>query len=409
MIESYPKQKSSYLCTVKQNNMNMNYQEKVQALRQRHEALLQRKNQVVEGGNGIYEKYVYPILTAEHTPLEWKYDFNEKDNPFLMQRIMMNAVLNAGAIKLDGRYLLVCRVEGADRKSFFAVAESPNGIDQWRFWEEPITMPDTEDPATNIYDMRVTQHEDGWIYGVFCAERHDPSQPGNLSAATATAGIARTKDLKTWERLPDLKTKSQQRNVVLHPEFVDGKYALYTRPQDGFIDTGSGGGIGWALVDDMTHAEVKEEKIIYERKYHTITEVKNGEGPHPLKTEKGWLHLAHGVRGTADGLRYVLYMYMTSLEDPTKVIAKPGGFFLVPEGNEYIGDVMNVAFANGWIKDEDGKVFIYYASADTRMHVATSTVDRLVDYCMNTPEDGLTTSSSVETIKKLIAKNRNQK
>ena len=387
----------------------MNYQEKVQALRQRHEALLQRKNQVVEGGNGIYEKYVYPILTAEHTPLEWKYDFNEKDNPFLMQRIMMNAVLNAGAIKLDGRYLLVCRVEGADRKSFFAVAESPNGIDQWRFWEEPITMPDTEDPATNIYDMRVTQHEDGWIYGVFCAERHDPSQPGNLSAATATAGIARTKDLKTWERLPDLKTKSQQRNVVLHPEFVDGKYALYTRPQDGFIDTGSGGGIGWALVDDMTHAEVKEEQIIYERKYHTITEVKNGEGPHPLKTEKGWLHLAHGVRGTADGLRYVLYMYMTSLEDPTKVIAKPGGFFLVPEGDEYIGDVMNVAFANGWIKDEDGRVLIYYASADTRLHVATSSVERLVDYCMNTPEDGLTTSASVETIKKLIAKNRNQK
>ena len=387
----------------------MNYQEKVQALRQRHEALLQRKNQVVEGGNGIYEKYVYPILTAEHTPLEWKYDFNEKDNPFLMQRIMMNAVLNAGAIKLDGRYLLICRVEGADRKSFFAVAESPNGIDQWRFWEEPITMPDTEDPATNIYDMRVTQHEDGWIYGVFCAERHDPSQPGNLSAATATAGIARTKDLKTWERLPDLKTKSQQRNVVLHPEFVDGKYALYTRPQDGFIDTGSGGGIGWALVDDMTHAEVKEEKIIYERKYHTITEVKNGEGPHPLKTDKGWLHLAHGVRGTADGLRYVLYMYMTSLEDPTKVIAKPGGFFLVPEGDEYIGDVMNVAFANGWIKDEDGRVLIYYASADTRLHVATSSVDRLVDYCMNTPEDGLTTSASVETIKKLIAKNRNQK
>ena len=385
----------------------MNYQEKVQALRQRHEALLQRKNQVVEGGNGIYEKYVYPILTAEHTPLEWKYDFNEKDNPFLMQRIMMNAVLNAGAIKLDGRYLLVCRVEGADRKSFFAVAESPNGIDQWRFWEEPITMPDTEDPATNIYDMRVTQHEDGWIYGVFCAERHDPSQPGNLSAATATAGIARTKDLKTWERLPDLKTKSQQRNVVLHPEFVDGKYALYTRPQDGFIDTGSGGGIGWALVDDMTHAEVKEEKIIYERKYHTITEVKNGEGPHPLKTAKGWLHLAHGVRGTADGLRYVLYMYMTSLEDPTKVIAKPGGFFLVPEGDEYIGDVMNVAFANGWIKDEDGRVLIYYASADTRLHVATSSVERLVDYCMNTPEDGLTTSASVETIKKLIAKNRN--
>ena len=386
----------------------MNYQEKVQALRQRHEALLQRKNQTVEGGNGIYEKYVYPILTAEHTPLEWRYDFNEKDNPFLMQRIMMNAVLNAGAIKLDGRYLLVCRVEGADRKSFFAVAESPNGIDQWRFWEEPVTMPDTESPATNIYDMRVTQHEDGWIYGVFCAERHDDSQPGDLSAATATAGIARTKDMKIWYRLPDLKTKSQQRNVVLHPEFVDGKYAFYTRPQDGFIDTGSGGGIGWALVDDITHAEVKEETIIYERKYHTITEVKNGEGPHPLKTEKGWLHLAHGVRGTADGLRYVLYMYMTSLEDPTKVIAKPGGYFLVPEGNEYLGDVMNVAFANGWIKDDDGRVLIYYASADTRMHVAVSSVERLVDYCMNTPEDGLYTAASVGTIKKLIAKNKNQ-
>ena len=386
----------------------MNYQEKVQVLRQRHEALLQRKNQTVEGGNGIYEKYVYPILTAEHTPLEWRYDFNEKDNPFLMQRIMMNAVLNAGAIKLDGRYLLVCRVEGADRKSFFAVAESPNGIDQWRFWEEPVTMPDTESPATNIYDMRVTRHEDGWIYGVFCAERHDDSQPGDLSAATATAGIARTKDMKTWYRLPDLKTKSQQRNVVLHPEFVNGKYAFYTRPQDGFIDTGSGGGIGWALVDDITHAEVKEETIIYERKYHTITEVKNGEGPHPLKTEKGWLHLAHGVRGTADGLRYVLYMYMTSLEDPTKVIAKPGGYFLVPEGNEYLGDVMNVAFANGWIKDDDGRVLIYYASADTRMHVATSSVERLVDYCMNTPEDGLYTAASVETIKRLIAKNKNQ-
>lgn len=383
-----------------------NYQEKVKALKAHHEELLSRKNEPIEWGNGIYEKYKFPILTAAHVPLEWKYDFNEQDNPYLMQRIMCNATLNAGALKWNGKYVLVVRVEGADRKSFFAVAESPNGIDNFRFWDEPITMPDTEDPATNIYDMRVTQHEDGWIYGVFCAERHDPSQPGNLSAATATAGIARTKDLKTWERLPDLKTKSQQRNVVLHPEFVDGKYALYTRPQDGFIDTGSGGGIGWALVDDMTHAEVKEEKIIYERKYHTITEVKNGEGPHPLKTEKGWLHLAHGVRGTADGLRYVLYMYMTSLEDPTKVIAKPGGFFLVPEGNEYIGDVMNVAFANGWIKDEDGKVFIYYASADTRLHVATSTVDKLIDYCMNTPEDGYITAASVETIKKLIAKNR---
>ena len=382
------------------------FAQKVEALRAHHEELLTRKNTPKQWGNGIYTKYEYPILTAEHTPLEWRYDFSEKSNPYLMQRIMMNATLNSGAIKLNGKYLLVVRVEGADRKSFFAVAESPNGIDNFRFWDEPITMPEDLIPATNIYDMRLTQHEDGWIYGIFCAERHDDSQLGDLSAATATAAIARTHDLKTWERLPDLKTKSQQRNVVLHPEFVNGKYALYTRPQDGFIDAGSGGGIGWALVDDMTNAEVKEEKIINARHYHTIMEVKNGEGPHPIKTPKGWLHLAHGVRGCASGLRYVLYMYMTSLEDPTKVIAQPGGYFLVPEGEEYIGDVMNVAFANGWIEDEDGRVLIYYASSDTRMHVAVSTVDKLVDYCMNTPEDGYATAASVETIKKLVAKNR---
>lgn len=382
------------------------FAKRVEALRAHHEELLTRKNTPKQWDNGIYTKYEYPILTAEHTPLEWRYDFDEKSNPYLMQRIMMNAALNSGAIKLNGKYLLVVRVEGADRKSFFAVAESPNGIDNFRFWEEPITMPEDLIPATNIYDMRLTQHEDGWIYGIFCAERHDDSQPNDLSAATATAAIARTHDLKTWERLPDLKTKSQQRNVVLHPEFVDGKYALYTRPQDGFIDAGSGGGIGWALVDDMTNAEVKEEKIINARHYHTIMEVKNGEGPHPIKTPKGWLHLAHGVRGCASGLRYVLYMYMTSLEDPTKVIAQPGGYFLVPEGEEYIGDVMNVAFANGWIEDEDGRVLIYYASSDTRMHVAVSTVDKLIDYCMNTPEDGYTTAASVETIKSLVAKNR---
>ena len=384
----------------------MNYELRKQQLIERHEALLAMKNEPEEWGNGIYERYRHPILTAEHTPLEWRYDFSEKDNPYLMQRIMMNAVLNAGAIKLGGRYLLVCRVEGADRKSFFAVAESPNGIDNFRFWDEPITMPEDLIPATNIYDMRLTQHEDGWIYGVFCAERHDDSQPGNLSAATATAAIARTKDLIKWERLPDLKSHSQQRNVVLHPEFISspkgevgrGLYAFYTRPQDGFIDTGSGGGIGWALVEDITHAEVKEEIIINPRHYHTIQEVKNGEGPAPLKTQKGWLHLAHGVRGTADGLRYVLYMYMTALDDPTRVIAQPGGWFLVPEGKEYVGDVMNVAFSNGWILDDDGRVLIYYATADTRLHVAVSSLDRLIDYCMNTPKDGLTTRYNSEAL-----------
>ena len=386
--------------------MSAEFEKKVAALRAHHEELLTRPNTPKPWGNGIYEKYEHPILTAEHTPLEWRYDFDEKSNPFLMQRIMMNATLNSGAIKWQGRYLLVVRVEGADRKSFFAVAESPNGIDNFRFWNEPITMPEDVVPATNIYDMRLTAHEDGWIYGIFCAERHDDTCPGDLSAATATAGIARTKDLKNWERLPDLKSGSQQRNVVLHPEFVDGKYALYTRPQDGFIDAGSGGGIGWALVDDITHAEVLEESIINARHYHTIMEVKNGEGPHPIKTPQGWLHLAHGVRGCASGLRYVLYLYMTALDDPTRVIAQPGGYFLVPEGEEYIGDVMNVAFANGWIADEDGRVCIYYASSDTRMHVATSTIERLVDYCLHTPADGLSTGASVETIKRLIEKNR---
>lgn len=385
------------------------FQARVAALRAHHEQLLTRKNIPCEWGNGIYQRYAYPVLTGEHAPLEWRYDLHQETNPFLMERIMIHAAFNSGAIKMGDKYVLVARVEGADRKSFFAVAESPNGIDNFRFWPEPVTMPDSEIPATNIYDMRLTKHEDGWIYGVFCAERHDPEHPEDLSAATATAAIARTHDLKTWERLPDLKSKSQQRNVVLHPEFVNGKYAFYTRPQDGFIDAGSGGGIGWALVDDITNAEVKEEEIINKRHYHTIMEVKNGEGPAPIKTEKGWLHLAHGVRGTASGLRYVLYMYMTALDDPRKVIAQPGGYFLVPEGNEYIGDVMNVAFANGWIADEDGKVFIYYASADTRLHVATSTIDRLVDYCMHTPADGLSTTASVETIKKLINYNKDIK
>ncbi len=382
----------------------MTYNERLAWLVENHRQLIEKRNRPIEG-NGIYERWENPILTADHAPLEWRYDFNRGSNPYLMERIGVHATLNSGAIKWKGRYVLVVRVEGADRKSFFAVAESPNGVDNFQFWPRPITMPEWGEPATNVYDMRLTAHEDGWIYGIFCVERKDHSAPGDLSAATAAAGIARTKDLVNWERLPDLESKSQQRNVVLHPEFVDGKYALYTRPQDGFIDAGSGGGIGWALVDSMEHAVVTSEKIINPRHYHTIMEVKNGEGPHPIKTPKGWLHLAHGVRACASGLRYVLYMYMTSLEDPTKVIAQPGGFFMVPEGGEYIGDVMNVLFSNGWIADDDGKVFIYYASSDTRMHVATSTVDRLVDYCMNTPEDGLRTGLSVEALNRLIDNN----
>ncbi len=382
------------------------FKDKIQELFAEHEQLITRVNKPAAGGNGLFTRYEHPILTAAHTPVFWRYDLDEETNPFLMERIGMNATLNSGAMKWHGKYLLVVRVEGADRKSFFAVAESPNGIDNFRFWDYPVTLPEDVVPATNVYDMRLTAHEDGWIYGIFCAERHDEAAPaGDLSSATATAGIARTRDLKNWERLPDLKTKSQQRNVVLHSEFVDGKYALYTRPQDGFIDAGSGGGIGWALVEDMTNAEVREEKIIDQRYYHTIKEVKNGEGPHPIKTSQGWLHLAHGVRGGAAGLRYVLYMYMTSLEDPTKLTATPAGFFMAPEGEERIGDVSNVLFTNGWIVDEDGKVFIYYASSDTRMHVATSTVDQLVDYCMHTPADGFTSSASVETLKKQIEKN----
>ncbi|HJV77299.1 MAG TPA: glycosidase [Paludibacter sp.] len=376
-------------------------------LRAHHEELLSKKNEKLPFGNGIYDRYTNPILTAEHVPLAWRYDFNQATNPYLMERIGVNATLNSGAMKWKGKYILVVRVEGNDRKSFFAIAESENGVDNFRFWDEPVTLPETDEPDTNVYDMRLTAHEDGWIYGVFCSERKDPNAPaGDLSAAVAAAGIVRTKDLLTWERLPDLKTKSQQRNVVLHPEFVDGKYALYTRPQDGFIDTGSGGGIGWGLVDDMANAEVKDEKIINHRYYHTIKELKNGEGPHPIKTEKGWLHLAHGVRNCAAGLRYVLYLYLTDLQDPTKLIAEPAGFFMAPQGEERIGDVSNVLFSNGWIADEDGKVFIYYASSDTRMHVATSTIDRLLDYCINTPADGYRTFKSVETIKQLITKNK---
>lgn len=386
----------------------MTFEERLSWLRERHARLLTQKNEAIEG-NGLFERYRYPVLTADHAPLEWRYDLHPQTNPYLMERIGVHAVFNAGAIKWEGKYLLVARVEGNDRKSFFAVAESPNGVDNFRFRERPVTMPEYGEPATNLYDMRLTAHEDGWVYGIFCVERKDPSAPGDLSAAVACAGVARTKDFEHWERLPDIVSASQQRNVVLHPTFVDGKYALYTRPQDGFIDAGKGGGIGWALTDSMEHAVIgPDERIINARHYHTVMEQKNGEGPHPIKTPQGWLHLAHGVRGCASGLRYVLYLYMTSLEDPTRVIASPGGFFMAPEGPEYIGDVMNVLFSNGWIADEDGKVFIYYASSDTRLHVATSTVERLVDYCLNTPADGLRTGASVQAVNALIDHNLNR-
>lgn len=392
--------------------MSINFNERLKQIRAEHEALITRKNDPIESGyNGIYHKYRYPILTGAHAPLEWRYDLNPVTNPFLMERIGINAAFNAGAIKLNGKYLVMARVEGNDRKSFFAVAESPNGVDNFRFWEYPIVMPETDEPDTNVYDMRLTQHDDGYIYGVFCTERKDPTAPdGDTSSAVAAAGIARTKDLKTWQRLPDLISHAgQQRNVVLFPHFVDGQYAFYTRPQDGFIDTGSGGGIGWGLCHDITHAEVKDELIIDAKTYHTIYEVKNGMGPAPIRTPQGWLNLAHGVRNTAAGLRYVLYMFMSDLEKPWQVTHKPAGFFIAPEGEERIGDVSNVVFSNGWIADDDGKVFIYYASSDTRLHVATSTIEQLVDYCLNTPEDGLRSATSVQRICNLIDNNKRVK
>ena len=372
------------------------YDNRLHILTKEYETLISRENEKILPGNGIFERYKYPILTAAHTPPEWRYDFNPETNPFFMERFGINAVFNAGAIKFNGKYLVMARVEGHDRKSFFAIAESPNGFDNFRFWEYPVQLPDLYPEETNVYDMRLTKHEDGWIYGIFCSESRDPRAPaGDLTSAIAAAGIIRTKDLKNWERLPNLISGSQQRNVVLHPEFVDGKYALYTRPQDGFINAGSGGGISWALIDDITHAVVNKETVIEQRYYHTIKEVKNGEGPHPIKTPKGWLHLAHGVRACAAGLRYVLYMYMTSLEDPSKVVAQPGGYFMAPVEEERTGDVSNVLFSNGWIADEDGTVYIYYASSDTRMHVATSTIERLTDYCLHTPEDKLRSTTSV--------------
>ena len=388
--------------------MNEDFKTRVSQLEHRYEKLIGIRNSPLEESNGVYQRYKHPILTAEHVPFFWKYDLNEGTNPFLMERIGFNSVFNSGAMKWQWRYLLLARVEGVDRKSFFAVAESPNGIDQFRFWDEPIVIPAAAEPDTNVYDMRVVAHEDGWIYGLFCTERRDHTAPdADQSAATAQCGIARTRDLKTWERLPDLKTPSpQQRNVVLHPLFVEGKYALYTRPQDSFIQAGKGGGIGLGLTDSMVNALVDKETVIDPKIYHTIYEAKNGLGPEPLRTNKGWLHLAHGVRNTAAGLRYVLYMFMTDLQDLSRVIHKPAGYFIAPQGDERVGDVSNVVFSNGWIMDDDGRVLIYYASSDTRMHVAVSTLERLVDYVVNTPEDGLNSAHSVQTVLSRIRLNK---
>ncbi|MFC0778437.1 glycosidase [Flavobacterium sp. HJSW_4] len=382
--------------------------ERKSALEKQHKTLLEQKNVPQETvGNGIYERYKNPVVTAAHIPLNWRFDFNEDSNPFLQERIGVNAAFNAGAMKWNGKYLMAVRVEGIDRKSFFAIAESPNGIDNFKFWDKPCVIPQTEEPDTNVYDMRLINHEDGFVYGIFCTERKDPKAPkGDTSSAVANAGIVRSKDLVNWERLPDLISNTgQQRNVVLHPEFVNGKYALYTRPQDGFIDVGSGGGIGLGYVEDMTNPVVKDEKIIFGKQYHTIYELKNGLGPAPIKTSKGWLHLAHGVRNTAAGLRYTLYMFMTDLNDISKVTHVPAGHFMGPEGIERVGDVSNVLFSNGWIEDEDGTVYVYYASSDTRMHVAVSSVDKLVDYVINTPADTFISAGSVQTIINQIEKN----
>jgi 4-O-beta-D-mannosyl-D-glucose phosphorylase len=383
------------------------FTKRLKKLQERYDAIITRPNLIKEDGNGIFDRYHNPILTEEHIPIFWKYDLNASANPHLMERFGINAVFNAGAMKWHDKYMLAARVEGTDRKSFFAIAESPNGIDNFSFWDYPINMPETDEPETNVYDMRLVHHEDGWVYGIFCTERKDPDAPaGDQSAAIAQCGIARTKDLKKWERLPNLKTPSpQQRNVVLHPEFVNGKYAFYTRPQDSFIDAGSGGGIGFGLSESITHAVVEKEIVIDKRVYHTVYELKNGLGPAPIKTKLGWLHLAHGVRNTASGFRYVCYLFMTDLNDLTKVIYKPGGYFIAPEGEEMVGDVSNVLFSNGWIADDDGTVFIYYASSDSRMHVAVSTIDKLLDYAINTPEDGFSSASSVNTLNKIIQSN----
>jgi 4-O-beta-D-mannosyl-D-glucose phosphorylase len=389
--------------------MTPEYENRLTCLIADHKMLLARKNEINPSWtNGLFERYRYPVLTAAYIPLSWRYDLNPETNPFLIERMGINGVFNPGAMELNGLFYLSCRVEGYDRKSFFAIAESATGIDGFRFLNEPVVMPETENPDTNIYDMRLVSHEDGWIYGLFCTERKDPAAPaGDTSSAVALCGIARTHDLRIWERLDDLKTSSaQQRNVVLHPEFIDGKYAFYTRPQDSFIEAGSGGGIGWGLSDSIEHAEIPSELVIDRRVYHTIKELKNGEGPAPIKTGQGWLHIAHGVRNTAAGMRYVLYAYLSRLDKPWEVTNAPGGYLLAPDGEERIGDVSNVTFCNGVVATDDGKVFIYYASSDTRIHVATSSVEKLLDYVLHTPPDGLRSAACVAQRLDLIHRNR---
>lgn len=381
------------------------FNQRIKEVTDNHNAVISRKNEKKFSINGIFSRYKYPALMREDIPLNWRFDYSYERNPYFLERIRVNAIMNAGAIYLGGKYILVARVEGCDRKSFFAVAESDNGVDGFRFREKPIILPKTDELDTNVYDMRLTQHEDGWIYGLFCSERKDKTVD-DTSSAVAKCGIVRTKDLNSWERLPDLKSPNQQRNVTLHPEFVGGKYLLYTRPSDGFIDVGSGGGIGTALVDSIENAEITEEKIIDKRVYHTIKEVKNGEGATPIKTDEGWLHIAHGVRNHATGLRYVLYCFMTDLNNPTKVIYRPGGYFVAPKGAERDGDVSGCIFSNGAIADDKGNLFVYYASSDTRLQVISTTVEKMVDYCKNTPEDGYNTHASVDAICKLIDSNK---
>jgi len=381
------------------------FKQKLKRLEQQHRKLIRRPNPPQKGGNGIFERHQHPVLTTEHIPLSWRYDLDYRTNPHLMTRLGINSVFNVGAMSWNGRIVLAARVEGWDRKSFFAIADSANGVEGFRFWDYPVRMPELDDKETNLYDMRLVRHEDGWIYGLFCAERHDDSAPHDLSAAIARCGIARTRDLVTWQRLPDLKTPAlHQRNCVLHPEFVKGQYAFYTRPMADFAAAGTGDGIGWGLCDDITHAVIARETIIDPRFYHTIKEGKNGLGPAPIKTDKGWLHLAHGVRTTAVGMRYVLYLFLCDLKEPWKLIKEPGGYFMAPEGDERVGDVSNVLFANGWVARENGEVFIYYGSSDTRTHVATSTMDKLLDYVLNTPEDGMRSRLCVEQRCRLIEK-----